>query len=387
VPFIRSQNVRFEGLSLDDVVFINEDTHDEMQSSAVLPNDVLFNITGASIGRCCKVPAQFSGAANVNQHVCIVRPTRAVSTAYLTYVLSSPVGQTQMALSQDGISREGLSFERLAQFTIPLPPLETQRRIASYLDRETAEIDRLIAAKERLLTLLAEKRRALITHAVTKGIYQKFEPDLLHEGHSQVLSNGWEFVQLERVAQIIDCKHKTVPFVLAGIPLASIREVQSWEVDLTNAKMTTEDEYLSMIEGDRDPREGDIIISRNATVGETALVKKETHFCMGQDVALIRPNYRLQSQFANWVFRSDFVREQVKIASVGATFFRINVDQIRSLTVPLPPVALQRDISLFLSTRLNQYAKVESKTQASVEMLRERRSVLIAAAVTGELSI
>ena len=135
VPFIRSQNVRFEGLSLDDVVFINEDTHDEMQSSAVLPNDVLFNITGASIGRCCKVPAQFSGAANVNQHVCIVRPTRAVSTAYLTYVLSSPVGQTQMALSQDGISREGLSFERLAQFTIPLLPLETQRRIASYLDR------------------------------------------------------------------------------------------------------------------------------------------------------------------------------------------------------------------------------------------------------------
>jgi type I restriction enzyme, S subunit len=170
VPFIRSQNVLFEGLSLGEVVFISEETDSEMANSRVLPGDVLLNITGASIGRCCAVPKRFE-RGNVNQHVCILRPDESrITTEFLNAFLRSDVGQIQIFAGEEGISREGLSFEDAGNFAITLPPLHEQRAIVSYLSAETAKLDALRAATERTIDLLKERRAGLIAAAVTGRI-------------------------------------------------------------------------------------------------------------------------------------------------------------------------------------------------------------------------
>lgn len=91
IPLLRSQNVHFDGLRLDDVAFISEDTHDEMAGSRLKPRDVLLNITGASIGRCTFVPDDFR-EGNVNQHVCIIRGNHRIDHRFLAAFLSSPMG-------------------------------------------------------------------------------------------------------------------------------------------------------------------------------------------------------------------------------------------------------------------------------------------------------
>jgi len=104
IPLFRSQNVHFEGLRMDDIVYVDSDTHESMSNSKVLDGDVLINITGASIGRCFYIE-NLHGAANVNQHVCIVRPEPMIETKFLYFTLRSDVGQRQIDLSQSGSGR------------------------------------------------------------------------------------------------------------------------------------------------------------------------------------------------------------------------------------------------------------------------------------------
>jgi len=130
IPFLRSQNVWNDGLRLTDVACVTHQEHERMASTAVLPNDVLLNITGASLGRCALVPSDF-GEANVSQHVTIIRPTDPQTREYLHLCLLSPYCQALIWGRQVGMAREGLSKKVLEQFEIPFPPISEQRRIVA----------------------------------------------------------------------------------------------------------------------------------------------------------------------------------------------------------------------------------------------------------------
>ena len=157
VKFLRSQNVWNDGLRLDSVAFIKPATHAKMSGTVVLANDLLFNITGASIGRCAVVPSDFD-EANVSQHVTIVRTVMPELNEFLHKVLvSRHVQQTVMDV-QVGVSREGLSIAKLGQFLIPLPPLAEQSRIVTRVE----ELMRLCDALEAKGQLEAAQHAQLV---------------------------------------------------------------------------------------------------------------------------------------------------------------------------------------------------------------------------------
>lgn len=159
VKFIRSQNVWNDGLRLDGIAFINEATHQRMAGTHVSAGDLLFNITGASIGRCAVVPDSFD-TGNVSQHVAIVRPVYSTTRRYLHVALTSDLVQGMVTRTQVGISREGLSVGRLGQFPLPLPPLPEQHRIVAKVDALMALLDRLDAARSERETTRAALRDA-----------------------------------------------------------------------------------------------------------------------------------------------------------------------------------------------------------------------------------
>ena len=150
VKFLRSQNVWNDGLRLDDVALILPEVHLKMSGTHVEAGDLLFNITGASIGRCAAVPQSFD-TGNVSQHVTIIRLVSPDTRQFLHSVLTSNLVQQTVMDVQVGVSREGLSIGKLAQFVIPLPPLAEQHRIV-------AKVDELLALCDRLKAGLAESR-------------------------------------------------------------------------------------------------------------------------------------------------------------------------------------------------------------------------------------
>ena len=146
VPFLRSQNVHDGGLRLDDVAYISPQTHEKMSGTAVEPGDLLLNITGGSIGRCCSVPASF-GQANVSQHVAIIRVAIGDLRGYLHQLIVSPYFQSFVFSEQTGAGRGGLPKNRMDRIPVALPPLPEQLRIVSRVNDLMALCDQLEAAK------------------------------------------------------------------------------------------------------------------------------------------------------------------------------------------------------------------------------------------------
>lgn len=166
IVFLRSQNIHSDGLRLDDVVYLHETTDEEMLGTRVLPDDLLMNITGASLGRCTITPPGL-GKANVNQHVCIIRlDKKEILPKFAHAYLCSAHGQAQIFSTENGISRDALNFEQLGDLWMSVPPMVEQDRIVAYLDAETARLDALAAKVRRGIELLRERRLALITEVV-----------------------------------------------------------------------------------------------------------------------------------------------------------------------------------------------------------------------------
>lgn len=278
---------------------------------------------------------------------------------------------------------------------LPLPPEQEQRAIAGFLDRETAKVDALVAKKRTLIERLKEKRTALISRTVTRGLPPAAARAVGLDPHPKLKPSGitwlgdtptnWEVSQLRRKCVILDCMHRTVPFVDEGVPLASIREVHGFEVDLSEAKHTTEDEYLSLIEGGRRPCVGDVIYSRNATVGDAAIVTTRAPFAMGQDVCLLRSEE--YPRFLLYLLKSDCLVQQMEARMVGATFRRINVGQIRVFWACWPPVDEQRLIAEFLDRATSKFDAMSARVEAAADRLLEYRTAMISAAVTGKIKV
>jgi type I restriction enzyme S subunit len=142
VPFFRSQNIWNDGLNLTDVAYIPEETHRKMANTHVYPDDILLNITGASLGRTTIVPSEIE-EANVSQHVTIIRIIPPVSIEFIHYLLLSPYVQAMVWGRQVGMAREGLSKKVLELFELPLPPLDEQQRIVQKVDELMVLCDRL----------------------------------------------------------------------------------------------------------------------------------------------------------------------------------------------------------------------------------------------------
>jgi len=270
-----------------------------------------------------------------------------------------------------------------------IPALEEQTQIARFLDHETARIDALIEEQQRLIELLKEKRQAVISHAVTKGLDPAVPlKDSGVEWLGEVPAH-WVVAGLKWYWSVTDCKHITAEFVDEGIPLASIREVQSRYVALDNAKQTTEVFYRQLIEGGRVLVAGDLIFSRNATVGEVAQVANwHPPFALGQDVCVLKKQYEwLSSDYLQAVLRSPVVMVQLDNLMIGSTFKRVNVEDIRGIIVPMPPQGEQKIIAEYLIEKTEMFNSMLGEAQNTIALLHERRSALISAAVTGKIDV
>lgn len=165
IPFLRSQNIHFDGLRLDEVVFISEEIDNAMLNSRVQRNDILYNITGGSIGRCCLV--ETDERMNVNQHVCIMRPSSKTIPSYLLSVLCSEIGQSQLKMNLTGSGREGLNFENLGKFYIPLTDKDEQNKIGSKIRNLNEVFFNLESKLKTRVERLNEYRQSLISSVVT----------------------------------------------------------------------------------------------------------------------------------------------------------------------------------------------------------------------------
>lgn len=326
------------------------------------------------------------GAGFGTSELTVMRPRAGTDARYLRYVIQSErfrqMGEGAMT-GAGGLKRVPEEFTR--DFATAWPHTKEQERVANFLDAQTARIDSLIAAKEALGRVLQEEMQACIDTTLLGGATVCDEFPFTPKDH---VSEGvkWSQCMLKQHWTVTDCKHLTVDFVDEGFPLASIREVSSDVLDLTNAKRASQADYLNLIESGRKPRRGDLVYARNASVGAVALVDTDEDFAMGQDVCLITSELDDQ-QFLRLQMLSSPLKAQLDCLLQGATIRRVNVEQIRNFAVLVPPLGIQRKAVAVATQELRRRQILQDHLIKHIERLREYRSSLISAAVTGQLDI
>jgi type I restriction enzyme S subunit len=250
---------------------------------------------------------------------------------------------------------------------LPRYPLDAQRAIADYLDRETARMDALINAKRHMANLLALRLKIEIG--------------------KRLLATNHAALPLKRMWRITDCKHVTPNYVARGFPVISPGDATPGRLDVSRAHRFVSDiDFERLTAGDRRPAPGDIIYSRNASIGIASYVDTDEPFCMGQDVVLIRAADSADQLFLTY-FLNSLALVQLEEMKLGSTFSRVNIAQIAELVVPTPPVDEQVRVARELDEVSARHGRLTKTLERQVALLRDRRQALITAAVTGDLPV
>ena len=323
----------------------------------------------------------------------VFRPKEGKTTSeYLNLILlSSPfrkLGESEM-YGAGGQKRIPEDFVR--NFSIAFPPLKEQISISSFLDRETSRIDTLISEKERLISLLQEYRQALISHAVTKGLDPKVKmKDSGVEWLGEVPEH-WEVKRLKHIANVrlsnVD-KHtvegQKVVRLCNYLDVYNHRNITS-KIDFMSA--TASDEQIERLSLQKD----DVIITKDSEdpsdIGIPALIAEDIFgLVCGYHLAILRPTAS-NGEYLYYLLQSTFVRSAFEIEATGMTRYALGKYSIENLAFALPNQSEQTSISSFLDRKTSHIDTLISKAQKFIDLLKEYRSSLITAAVTGKIAV
>ena len=289
-----------------------------------------------------------------------------------------------------GSTHNTIYMPDIQAFRFALPPLPEQTAITAFLDRETAKIDALVAEQERLIELLKEKRQAVISHAVTKGL----NPDApMKDSGVEWLGEipaHWDIYPCQRLKRpgtyITYGIVQAGPHCEDGVPYIRTSDMAGAVLREGDYLKTTK-EIAASYSRSR-VCEGDLVVAIQATVGKGLLVPSFLDGAnLTQGTAKISPGERLLPAFLLEAFNSDYCQESIRRAAKGSTFLEITLDSLRRIQLAVPPRNEQQHIVSFLRSETARYTSLTGEAQRAIELLQERRTALISAAVTGQIDV
>ncbi|MET8729051.1 restriction endonuclease subunit S [Streptomyces parvus] len=368
-PYMRAANVQPDGvLALDDVKAMWF-SPSELGDLTLRQGDAVVVEGGqGGFGRAAYVGEDLDGWGFQNS-INRIRPTAGNSGRFLAYYLIALRATGFIRRYCNVVSMPHLTAEKLSAIPIPLPSGAEQHAIADYLDRETSQIDVLIAAQERFMRFLRERRGAVV--------------DLLLEEASE---------------------HGQVPlrYVAADITVGIVVQPSQWYVDngvpalrgvnVRPGRIVLDDLVFISDDGHRRYRKsqlstGDVVVVRTGQSGAAAVIPESLDGANAIDLLVIKPGKRLLGSYLEMVLNTPTTRERSSVEVVGSIQGHLNVAALRALTIPVPPVDKQQEMIDRWREQAEEIDTLIAKTERHIELAKDRRIALITAAVTGQIDI
>jgi type I restriction enzyme S subunit len=344
-------------------------------------NDILFSVR-APVGA-INVADQSYG---IGRGLCAITAKSEHSMRFVFHALQ--VMKSELFAVATGSTYEAVSTDQVGNAKCLAPSLPEQTQIATFLDRETAKIDALVAEQRRLMALLKEKRQAVISHAVTRGL----NPDApLKPSGIEWLGDvqaHWDVLRLKKLARkLTDGEHISPSLSDSGVPLLSAKDVRDWQVDYDVEKFVTI-ENAELFWRRCQPEKGDVlVVSRGATVGRVGIVESDTAFCLMGSVILCKPAEGFDPAFLYFALNAKHAQTSLWFSSDSSAQQAIYIRDVADVPVPIPPHAERKEIASFLKAEMFKFDTLTLEAQRAIDLLQERRTALISAAVTGQIDV
>jgi type I restriction enzyme, S subunit len=353
----------------DTIITKDSETADDIAIAAYVPEDL---------------PAVVCG-----YHLALLRPRRDIFGAFVKRVFDSAYARSSFAVSANGLTRVGLGQYEINNFKLPLPPPDEQREISNFLDRETTKIDALVAEQQRLVKLLKEKRQAVISHAVTKGLNPDapMKPSGIEwlgdvPAHWQVrtLSSLTTKITNGYVGPTRDILQEDGTRYLQSLHIKSNRII--FDVQYFVSEEWSRQHSKSLL------KRGDVLIVQTGDIGQAAVVPEEFAGCNCHALIVVSPlDGVVEGEWLSWVLNSDYGHHSLLSIQTGALHPHLNCGDVKSVYMPVPPVHEQLEIVRYVQAKLDAFDRLVSEAELASELLKERRTALISAAVTGQVDV
>ena len=345
IPLIRSQNVHMNRFKPNGLAFISPAQDAEMAGSRVQENDVLLNITGASIGRVCVVDREYC-PANVNQHVCVIRTAKSIDPEFLAFFLSSPTFQAFIWGSQAGATRQALTKGMVEDFLVPRGPLAEQRRIAARLKEELAEVARARTAVEAQL-----KAAQLLPAALLRNVFQGTDAKL------------WPIKQFWEVVDNFDGRREPLNL--------SDRQKRQGEYPYYGASGIIDhiDDYQFDGEFLLVGEDGANLLARSTPIAFTATGK----FWVNNHAHVVRPK---QGVLIDWL-RHYFASIDLSPFVSGSAQPKLSQENLNTIPTPVPTEAVQSELVRKLNSELLQHETLSNSIQSRLDTIEKLPAALL----------
>lgn len=360
----------------------------------VRKGDIVLRLTDLQNDKRSLRSAQVQERGIITSAYLALQPTD-VGSAFLSYLLRA-YDLSKVFYSMGGGLRQSMKFADLKRMPIAIPPESEQTAIAAFLDRETAKIDTLISEQEKLIALLAEKRQATISHAVTRGLSPSTRIKDSGVAWLGDMPSHWEVSKLKRVVSTIEQGWSPQ---CENFPVESPEEWGVLKVGCVNGG-TFDHTENKKLPAELNPlrqyalMKGDLLISRANTrdlVGSAAVVPADfARLLLCDKLYRLRLDHeRCLPEFAAAFLSTREARSQIELDATGASSSMLNIGQsvILELQLPLPDIQEQTDIVEFLQVEAKRLDALSNDSRRAIALLKERRSALVVAAVTGQIDV
>lgn len=351
--------------------YVPEDFYEQMPRGHIQHGDILIVKDGATTGKICIVREDFPyEKAVINEHVFLCRPdTSKVVSEYLFYWLWGADGYGAIRSSFQGAAIGGINQGFVKTITLPLPPLSEQQRIVNILRDQMAAIKRARGAAEARL----EAAKALPA-AILSSIFS------ISKAQQWPLRNVGDITD-----QVIDGPHITPTYVNNGIPFVTVRNIVQRKLDFSELSYISEEDHLMFSKRGKAER-GDILYSKDGTLGIPCLVDTDKEFSFFVSVALIKPLREIvHSRYLFYVLESADVLSQVERLGAGAGLKHMVLKSIRSLIVPLPEFSVQENIAKIIHDKLKAKELLQVAIEDELTAIKRMPAALLRQAFTGDL--
>lgn len=367
---------------------ISQDKFQEMQVYQVYPDDLLITMMGTS-GKCELVP-QDADVGIIDSHLLRMRVKDAeILPRYFRLLIDECYEiENQIKISGKGSIMHGLNSSIVKSLTLPLPSSSEQEVILNFLDHETAKIDTLIEKQQQLITLLKEKRQAVISHAVTKGLNPNAPMrDSGVEWLGEVPEH-WVVSRIKNViSKIVDGPHFSPSYHDEGYMFISARNIKVDRWSLDDAKFVSETDFNEFNKRVR-PEIGDVLLTKGGTTGVARAVDLDFPFQVWVHVAVLKTIQTMMDPFyLAYVLNGTSCYEQSQQYTFGATNNDLGLSRIAKIFFARPPIEEQRELCLQIDDNCERFDNLIGKGIKSIKLMQERRTALISAAVTGKIDV
>lgn len=352
-------------------------------------NDIVLRLTDLQNDKRSLRSAKVTERGIITSAYLAIRP-KGIHPNYLSYLLRS-YDLSKVFYSMGGGLRQSMKFIDLKRLPILIPSPTEQKLITHFLDQEISKIDALIAVQEKLIELLKEKRQAVISHAVTKGLDPNVKMKNSGVEWLGQIPNHWSVSKLKFLTSRIS-SGKTPSggseiYIDKGIIFLRSQNVYDDGLRLDEVVHISPEIDEQMSSSRVQP--GDILINiTGASIGRSCIVPKEfPNANVNQHVCVIRLLSFNLVPFIEIFFKSDAIKSQTEFVQNGAAREGLNFDQIGNMKICLPPADEQTKIVNYVFNKFLAFNRLIAETEKAIELLKERRSALISAAVTGQIDV